>query len=126
MDDEQVRRFVEDGFVRVDAAFPREVADAARAILWPETGNDPADPATWTRPVVRLGGHAEAPFLAAARSPRLAEALDRLVGAGRYVPPMGLGTFAVRFPSEADPGDDGWQWTRASRAAIRRTSSRTG
>jgi hypothetical protein len=100
--------FIRDGFIRLDHAFPREVAEAACAILWRETGCDPADPATWTRPVIRLGQHAEAPFLAAANSPRLVAALDQVVGRGRWVRPGSLGTFPVRFPGSADPGDDGW------------------
>jgi hypothetical protein len=33
LSDAQVRRFVDDGFVRLDAAFPRELADECRAPL---------------------------------------------------------------------------------------------
>src|SRR5450432_790714 len=34
----QIDQFIEHGFVRVDDAFPRAFADAARAILWADTG----------------------------------------------------------------------------------------
>ena len=44
----QIEQFITDGFVRLDEAFPRERADAARAILWKATGCSPDDPATWT------------------------------------------------------------------------------
>jgi hypothetical protein len=101
-------RFVRDGFLRIDAAFPRALADEARAILWRETGCDSDDPVTWTRPVVRLGFRAEPPFRAAANTPILHRAYDALVGPGRWTPPRGLGTFPVRFPSPDDPGDAGW------------------
>ena len=37
---------IEDGFIRIDRAFPRELADAGRAILWRDTGCDPDDSAT--------------------------------------------------------------------------------
>ncbi|MFD0687020.1 phytanoyl-CoA dioxygenase family protein [Actinomadura fibrosa] len=100
--------FVENGFVKVEEAFPRALADECRAVLWRDTGCDPADPATWTRPVVRLPGHADPPFRAAANTPRLHAAFDALAGKGRWEPPGGLGTFPVRFPSDDPPGDDGW------------------
>lgn len=106
--DDQVDRFVTDGWVHVEAAFPREVADAGRALLWERTGCDPDDPTTWTRPVVRLGGYHDEPFRTAATTPRLCAAYDRLVGAGRWETPGGLGTWPVRFPHDEDPGDDGW------------------
>jgi len=104
----QVAAFVSDGFVRIDNAFPRDLAEQARAILWRDTGCDPDDPRTWTKPVVRLGQYGQAPFKAAANTPLLHAAFDRLVGAGRWLPPATLGTFPIRFPSPADPGDAGW------------------
>jgi hypothetical protein len=52
---EQVDQFVEDGFVRIDRAFPRDIADAGLAALWRATGCDPHNPSTWTHPVIRLG-----------------------------------------------------------------------
>ena len=100
--------FIEHGFVRLTHAFPREIADAARAILWRDTGCDPADPATWTRPVSRLGMYAQPPFVEAANTPALHAAFDQLVGAGRWLRRDSLGTFPVRFPSPDDPGDAGW------------------
>jgi hypothetical protein len=106
--DNQVARFVEDGVVKVEQAFPDEVAAECRAILWRDTGCDPGDPATWTQPVIRIDGHAEAPFRAAANSPRLTAAFDQLAGPGRWRPRNGLGTFPIRFPSVQAPGDDGW------------------
>jgi len=100
--------FIEHGFVRLMHAFPREIADAARAILWRDTGCDPADPATWTRPVIRLGMYAQPPFVDAANTPALHAAFDQLVGTGRWLRRDSLGTFPVRFPSPDDPGDAGW------------------
>ena len=40
----QVEQFITDGFVRIDQAFPRALADAALAILWSATGCSPDDP----------------------------------------------------------------------------------
>jgi hypothetical protein len=104
----EIARFIQEGVVRVPAAFPRELADRCRAILWRDTGSDPDDPATWTKPVVRLGFYGDAPFVEAANTPALHAAFDQLVGRGRWRPPPNLGTFPVRFPSRDDPGDSGW------------------
>ncbi|KQX40528.1 phytanoyl-CoA dioxygenase [Devosia sp. Root436] len=104
----QLDAFITDGFVRIDNAFSTELAGQGRAILWRDTGCDPDDPATWTKPVIRLGGYSDQPFREAANTPTLLAAYDQLVGKDRWVPPQGLGTFPVRFPSKAEPGDDGW------------------
>ena len=108
LSDAQLAQFVADGFVRIDNAFPEALADAGRAILWADTGVDPDNPATWTKPVIRLGHYGQQPFRDAANTPALHAAYDQLAGAGRWVPPGGLGTFPVRFPSPDDPGDAGW------------------
>ncbi|GAB4025746.1 phytanoyl-CoA dioxygenase family protein [Spirosoma gilvum] len=104
----EINQFIQDGFVRIDNAFPRELAEAGRAILWKDTGCDPTDPTTWTQPVIRLGGYAQEPFQKAVNMPQLHEAFDQLVGKGRWEPRNSLGTFPVRFPSPVDPGDTGW------------------
>jgi hypothetical protein len=100
--------FIERGFVRVASAFPREVADECRDILWRDTGCDPHDPSTWTQPVIRLWDYPQRPFREAANTPRLHAMFDRLVGRNRWVPRGSLGTFPIRFPSSDDPGDAGW------------------
>jgi hypothetical protein len=81
----EMASFVEQGFVRIDEAFPRALADQGREILWRDTGCDPDDPSTWTKPVVRLGFYAQAPFVAAANAATRRRAFDQLVGAGRWV-----------------------------------------
>jgi hypothetical protein len=108
LNDEQVQDFMEQGFVRLDEAFPRALAGEARDILWRDTGCDPADPTTWTRPVVRLGMYSQRPFVEAANTGVLRAAFDQLVGAGRWLPCGAMGTFPVRFPSAQDTGDTGW------------------
>ena len=69
LSDDQIQRFIRDGFVRIERAFPRELADECRAILWRDTGCDPHDPRTWTKPVIRLSGYKDPPFLKAERTP---------------------------------------------------------
>jgi hypothetical protein len=90
LSDAEVHRFIENGFVRIDGAFPREIADAGRAALWQAVGCDPHDRGTWTRPVVRIGpindrdGTQPLSFRAAANTPVLHDAFDKLVGRGRW------------------------------------------
>ncbi|RYE44237.1 MAG: phytanoyl-CoA dioxygenase [Hyphomicrobiales bacterium] len=104
----QIHAFITDGFVRIDNAFSADLAAQGRAILWADTGCDPNDPTTWTKPVIRLGNYSQPPFVAAANTPLLRAAFDQLVGPGRWLPQGNLGTFPVRFPSPEDPGDAGW------------------
>lgn len=104
----QVEQFIRDGFIRIDRAFPRKLADQGRAILWRDIPCDPHDPVTWTKPVIRLSGYGGDPFCEAVNTPVLHAAFDQLVGRGRWVPREGLGTFPVRFPHSEDPGDTGW------------------
>lgn len=51
----QIEQFITEGFVRIDHAFPRTLADAARAMLWKATGCDPDDRATCRSRGVRIG-----------------------------------------------------------------------
>jgi hypothetical protein len=104
----EITAFIERGFVKVEDAFSRELAEEARTILWRDTGCDPDDPSTWTKPVVRLGWYSDGPFAAAVNTARLHRAFDQLVGQSRWVPRRNLGTFPIRFPSSHDPGDTGW------------------
>lgn len=104
----QIDAFVTDGFVKIENAFSADLAAQGRAILWRDTGCDPDDPSSWTKPIVRLGGYYDPPFREAANTPRLHAAYDQLVGQERWIAPQGLGTFPIRFPSSETPGDDGW------------------
>jgi hypothetical protein len=108
LSDAQVQQFVDDGFVRIDHAFPTSAADEARQLLWRDTGYDADDPTTWREPVVRLGMYAQKPFIDAANTAVLQTAFDQLVGPGRWLPCRAMGTFPVRFPSSPEPADTGW------------------
>lgn len=108
MTDIEIQQFIRDGFVRVDDAFSADTATAAREILWRDTGCDPSDRSTWTKPVIRLWSYTEEPFLQAANTTVLHSAFDALVGNGRWLAPSSLGSFPIRFPHPDDPGDSGW------------------
>lgn len=106
--DAQIQQFIDSGFVRIEEAFSRALAEEVRIILWRDTNCDPVDRATWTRPVIRLGMYDQKPFIEAANTPTLHMAYDQLAGAQRWLPCMAVGTVPVRFPSPDDPGDTGW------------------
>jgi len=108
LDNKQIENFISKGFIRIDNAFSQEIASAARDILWADLGLDQHNPATWKKPVVRLGMYTQEPFFQSANSPILHAAYDELVGANNWLPPRAMGTFPVRFPSDEDPGDCGW------------------
>ncbi|MFD3617785.1 phytanoyl-CoA dioxygenase family protein [Streptomyces sp. NPDC058676] len=108
MGDLLVERFLSDGCVKIEGAFPPRVAEDCVRLLWRETGYDADDPATWKDPVHWVAGLAQGPFAAAANSPALHEAFDLLVGEGRWEPRYSLGSFPLRFPHEEEPDDAGW------------------
>lgn len=104
----ELQHFIDNGFVRVDRAFSRDLAEQCTAQLWAEIGLSPEAPAGWTQPVIRVASMSAPPFVEAANTPKLHRAFDQLVGEGRWKAPLGLGTFPLRFPADAAPGDDGW------------------
>ncbi len=104
----QVDRFVNEGFVRLPGAFPRELAAECRALLSERTGLDLSAPTTWIRPLVRIPTCSDEPFRRVMTAPRLHAAFDQLVGAGRWARRSSVGTFPIRFPHPDDPGDTGW------------------
>ena len=108
LNNKHVEQFITNGFVRIENAFSKEIAEKARKILWQDLECDPTDPNTWTKPVVRLGMYSQGPFLQAVNTDVLHHAFDQLVGKGRWIPCRSIGTFPVRFPSPLDPGDTGW------------------
>lgn len=104
----QLDNFIKDGFVKIEAAFSAAVADECRAILWEATPCDPADPSTWTEPVIRIGELGLEPFKKAANTRILHNAFDQLAGKGKWVPRTTLGSFPIRFPNKEQATDTGW------------------
>lgn len=105
---EEINQFIDQGYVKLEHAFSKELAEEALGILWKDTGCKRNDPSTWTQPVIRLGEYAQEPFRRIANTPILHHAFDQLVGPGRWMPRGSLGSFPVRFPSNDEPNDTGW------------------
>ena len=105
---QQIDNFINDGFTRIEHAFPTAIADECRAILWKATQCDPGNPATWTQPVIRIGELGLEPFKKAANTPLLHTAFNQLAGEDNWIPRTTLGSFPIRFPSKQPAGDTGW------------------
>ena len=108
MDSTLVDRFVRDGFIKLEQAVPPDVVDACADLLWAEIDAEPGDPRTWIEPVHWIGNMAQPPFATAAAAPMLVDALDTLVGPGRWQQRRELGAFPLRFPHAEEPDDAGW------------------
>ena len=104
----QLSSFIDQGFIKLNNAFPTEIADECRAILWKAFGCDPHNPSTWTQPVIRIGELGLDPFKQAANTTLLHNAFDQLVGKGNWIPRTTMGSFPIRFPTKERATDTGW------------------
>ena len=101
--------FTTDGYLKIEQAVPRAVADAARAELWRQLGLSPDAPEQWTSAVRWAADQTGAgPFGDIARSPGLTAALDGVCGMGCWQPRDSLGNIPVRFPVVPTGDDRGW------------------
>lgn len=117
---EQVERFIETGHVRLEEAFPRKQGLAVQDFLWErlaERGVRRTDRATWSEPMVHLKEVYTEPVFQACQTERLSDAIEDLVGVGRWAgrgKPTGWGWWPVNFAVGADrPWDvptGGWHW----------------
>lgn len=116
----QVEQFIECGYVQLEEAFPRKNALAAQDFLWAkllERGVSKDDRSTWTQPMVHIKeAYSDAVFQACGTD-RLADAIEDLVGAGRWATRhkvVGWGWWPVNFAMAADTPWDvptgGWHW----------------
>lgn len=103
----EIESFIENGFVKIDAAFDAEIAEQGRQVLWSDMKKDPLNPQTWTDPVVRLVPSTDQPFELAINTPRLQGAYHQLVSEN-WIRRPNVGYFVVRFPSSDEPDDTGW------------------
>jgi len=105
---EQIERFINDGFIKIEGAFPTVVADECRAILWKATPCNPNNPGSWLHPVIRIPELGHEAFQKAANTTVLHNAFDQLAGKDKWMPRMTLGSFPLRFPSKEPASDTGW------------------
>jgi len=83
---DQVEQFMENGWVKVEQAFPREVALKAQQILWnhvEKRGPLRNDPSTWTQGMVKINEVFDNDEFQPCNSLRVADAIEDLIGEGR-------------------------------------------
>jgi hypothetical protein len=120
LSDDQVSQFNQDGFVKVERAFPGEFALAAQDYLWDRLSREGIlknEPATWTQPMAHLKESYDDPVFQRCLTDRLAGAIEDLIGPGRWVEDgrtRGWGWWPVNFSLGADKPwtvpTNGWHW----------------
>jgi hypothetical protein len=108
LSDTDIEAFVRDGFVVLRGAVDRTTVDECRAELWEAIPESPDDPSTWTEPVRWVNSPLTPTFARAAAASVLQEAYDQLIGAGRWIQRVELGTVPIRFPLARETNDTGW------------------
>lgn len=116
----QVARFEEDGFLKLERAFPRESALAAQDFLWERLaalGVRKDDKATWTEPMVHLKESYDHPVFQVCQTERLTGAIEDLIGRDRWAgkgQTTHWGWWPVNFAVGADKPwtvpTGGWHW----------------
>lgn len=111
-DEEEVERFVRDGFVVARDVFTRETAAELEAIVWEVLDESPVDPETWTEANVQIEQVLEVRAADGLFTPRYRASVDALVGPSAWTTRRGFGWVVVRFPrrhrGEWKPPRDGW------------------
>lgn len=115
-----VEQFIELGWVRVPQAFSRSDALRAQRVVWEQVekrGVKRDDKSTWTQPMIQINENYDTPEFRACDTDRLADAIEDLVGYGRWTNrgiPNRWGWWPVNFAkgaeSEWDVPKGGWHW----------------
>jgi hypothetical protein len=116
----EVEQFIELGYVKLSGAFSHEHAMAAQNFLWDKLAQNGVmknDRATWTKPIVHVKEAYNGPIFQACETQRLNEAVEDLVGEGRWKT-RGQGgnwgwwpvNFSVGAGKPWNVPADGWHW----------------
>ncbi|MGH7791904.1 MAG: phytanoyl-CoA dioxygenase family protein [Thermodesulfobacteriota bacterium] len=98
-----IRQFIEQGYILVRKAFPRELAERVIPMVWAELGVNPDDPPAWASPMVILKKVLEEEPFPQIHSRRYIGAIDDLCGSGRWNATRGVGHWPIRLPGFASP-----------------------
>jgi hypothetical protein len=123
---DQVEQFMDNGWVKVEQAFPREAALKAQQIVWSHVekrGPLQNDPSTWTQDMVRINESFDDEEFQHCNSLRIADAIEDLIGEGRRAKRIvygestektSYGWWPVNFSMGADKPwgipTEGWHW----------------
>lgn len=120
LSDNDIEQFMELGWVKVPQAIGRKAALKAQDYLWEQVekrGVKRSDQTTWTEPMLRMNENYDTEEFRACDSERLSDAIEDLVGNGRWVGrgiPNRWGWWPVNFSDGShlkwDVPTDGWHW----------------
>jgi hypothetical protein len=109
---DEIRQFIELGYVVVREVFTRELAERLIPMVWAELEIDPNDSSTWSSPLVMLKKVLERPPFPEIHTARYLGAVDDLCGEGRWHATTGVGHWPILLPGFANPPwrapEDGW------------------
>ncbi len=118
----EIEQFMSEGFVVLREGFSRDVAAAGRTFIWDRIGFSWKDCTTSGQPMIHLRRNfREAPF-DRVMNPRVAAALDQLMGAGRWIFDGSFGWWPLLLPGFPGPG--GWHVDGSSQTRL--TSPKKG
>ena len=99
----QIEEFIELGYTLVRDVFPRDLAAQIRREVIKRAGADEDDRATWTKARMHLAdAFSDEPFMQACTQ-RFSDAVDDVMGEGRWIPLRNLGWWPVLFPGFDSP-----------------------
>jgi len=120
LSDAQVAQFEDEGFLKLEEAFPREAALAAQDFLWERLaaqGVRKDDRSTWVEPMVHIKEAYEDAVFQACQTERLTDAIEDLVGQGRWAAKGKTShwgwwpvNFAVGMDQPWTVPTGGWHW----------------
>lgn len=115
-----IEQFIELGWVKVPQAFDRKAALKAQDYLWEQVetrGIKRLDQTTWAEPMLRINENYDTEDFRACNSERLSDAIEDLVGKGRWIGRGKVnhwGWWPVNFSDGAnrewDVPTNGWHW----------------
>ncbi|MCX5660734.1 MAG: phytanoyl-CoA dioxygenase family protein [Planctomycetota bacterium] len=108
----EIEQFVDDGYVVVRKAFPRDLAELILPDVWAAMGYDAHKPETWDKAFIHLRQFLWHMPFEAVYTEKLRGAVDQLLGRGRWLVPMRSGWWPIYFPGHQKPPwkapESGW------------------
>lgn len=109
---DEIRQFIDWGYVLIRGAFPADLAEEIVDIVWSRIEPDRCDRSTWTANRIGLNQFVEGAPFTRVYTEQLRGAVDDLLGAGRWTCPNRSGWWPLTFPGFAEkpwfPPELGW------------------
>jgi hypothetical protein len=101
----QIEKFIEEGFVRIDAVLPTDLVEAAARRAWSGVHANPCEPQRWPAGSTKVGDLADGPEADLLNTDELRAVYDQLVGIGRWRPFKTIPDVRIAFPEDGDRGN---------------------